>query len=117
MKKYTVKTVVSSMDEWDEGAWRESDQEWVVKEGLLEEGHLTEDLHVDKESVTGPVEEMDVPDRGNSECKGPGTGKACCSCGDIRPESSWGCIAWDGIVNRKYSKNINILSNAREYNH
>ena len=105
------------MDEWDEGAWRESDQEWVVKEGLLEEGHLTEDLHVDKESVTGPVEEMDVPDRGNSECKGPGTGKACCSCGDTRPESSRGCIAWDGIVNRKYSKNINILSNAREYNH
>ena len=42
----------------------------MVKEGLLEEGHLTEDLHVDKESVLGPVEEMDVPDRGKSECKG-----------------------------------------------
>ena len=48
----------------------------MVKEGLLEEGHLTEDLQVDKESVTGPVEEMDVPDRGNSECQGPGTAKA-----------------------------------------
>lgn len=48
----------------------------MVKEGLLEEGHLTGDLHVHKESVTGPAEEMDVPDRGKSECKGPGTGRA-----------------------------------------
>ena len=48
----------------------------MVKEGLLEEGHLTGDLHDDKESVTGPAEEMDVPDRGKSECEGPGTGRA-----------------------------------------
>ena len=37
--------------------------------------------------------------------------------GGTRPECSGECIAWDGIVNRKYSKNINILNNAWGYNH
>lgn len=39
-------------------------------------GHLAGDLHVEKEPVMEPVEEMDVPDRGTSKCKGPGPGRA-----------------------------------------
>lgn len=76
----------------------------MVKEGLLEEGHLTEDLHVDKESVLGPVEEMDVPDRGKSE-SAKALGQEGLMLREIEGlEWSRGCIAWDGIVNRKYSK-------------
>lgn len=76
MKKYTVKTMGSPVDEWNEGAWREGDLEWGVQGCLFEEGHLARDLHVEKEPVMEPVEEMDVPDRGTSKCKGPGPGRA-----------------------------------------
>lgn len=40
-------------EERNEGAWRESDWQWVIKEGVFEEEHLIENVQVETEPVVG----------------------------------------------------------------